>query len=30
LGIVRLPESGYFCASCAVDIKLHGIAEEVI
>lgn len=30
LEIVRLPKSGYFCRSCAVDIKLHGIAEEVI
>lgn len=30
LEIVRVPNSGYYCGSCAVDIKLHGIAEEVI
>ena len=30
LGIVRLPLSGYYCKSCANDMKLHGIAEEVI
>ena len=30
LEIVRLPVSGYYCESCVVDIKLHGIAEEVI
>jgi hypothetical protein len=26
LEIVRFPVSGYYCESCAVDIKLHGIA----
>ena len=30
LEILRLPVSGYYCESCAIDIKLHGIAEEVI
>jgi hypothetical protein len=30
LEIVRLPMSGYYCGSCAIDIKLHGIAKEVI
>ena len=30
LEVVCLPVSGYYCESCAIDIKLHGIAEEVI
>jgi len=30
LEVVYLPVSGYYCGSCAVDIKLHEIAEEVI
>ena len=30
LEIVSFPISGYYCESCAIDIKLHGIAEEVI
>src|SRR5215216_6970101 len=30
LEIERLPVSGYYCESCATDIKSHGIAEEVI
>lgn len=30
LEIVRQPVTGYYCEHCAIDIKLHGIAEEVI
>jgi hypothetical protein len=30
LEVVRLPKSGYYCDSCAIDIKLHGFAEEVM
>jgi hypothetical protein len=29
LEIVHPPESGYYCESCANDMKIHGIAEEV-
>jgi hypothetical protein len=29
LEMVSLPNSGYYCESCAIDIKLHGIAEEM-
>ena len=28
LEIVRSPVSGYYCSSCAIDIKFHGIAVE--
>ncbi len=29
-GIVRVPGSGHHCGSCAIDTRLHGIAEEEI
>ena len=30
LEVSRPPKSGYFCEMCSTDLKIHGIAEEVI
>ena len=28
--VCRPPKSGYFCEMCSIDLKIHGIAKEVI